>query len=69
MRFTGTVIQSEAPPGFTALVPVELRFPGKPPLRRWIRTGDEPATVSLTLAQKPSEVLFNAGDSVLALRR
>jgi len=69
MRFTGTVTQSEVPPGFSALVPLELRFPGKPVLRRWIRTGDEPATVSLTLAQKPSEVLFNPGDSVLALRR
>jgi hypothetical protein len=69
LRFTGAVTQSEVPPGFTALVPVELRFPGKPPLRRWIRTGEEPATFSLALAQKPSEVVFNPGDSVLALRR
>lgn len=69
LRFTGAATQSNVPQGFTALVPLELRFPGKPTVRRWIRTGEEPVTVSLTLPQKPSEVLFNPGDSVLALRR
>lgn len=69
LRLTGAATQSDVPQGFTALVPLEIRFPGKPPVHRWIRTGEEPVTVSLTLPQKPSEVLFNPGESVLALRR
>ncbi len=70
MRWTATLTQRGVPADFSALVPVELRFAGKPPQVHWLRTdGEEPVTFHLALAQRPSEVLFNPGDSVLAIVR
>lgn len=70
LRFTATVTQRGVPADFSVLVPLELRFQGKPAQVHWLRTdSDEPVTLNLTLAQRPSEVVFNPGDSVLAIAR
>jgi hypothetical protein len=70
LRFTATLRQRGVPADFSILAPVELRFAGKPSQVHWLRTdGEEPATLQLTLAQRPSEVVFNPGDSVLAVVR
>ena len=69
IRVAGTVAQTETPADFTTLVPLEIRFAGQPSQIHWIRTSDEPSAVNLTLSRKPSEIVFNPGDSVLALRR
>lgn len=70
LRFTATVTQRGVAPDFSALVPLELRYAGKPSVTHWIRTdGEGPVTLTLTLASRPSEVVFNAGDGVLAVMR
>lgn len=70
LRFTATVTQRGVASDFSVLVPLELRFAGKPSVTHWIRTeGEGPVTLSLTLVGRPSEVVFNAGDGVLAVIR
>lgn len=65
-----TIRQSGAGQDFSLDLPVVVRLPGAAkPLVRWIRTGDEPATVVLRLPAPPARVDVAPGNGVLAIRR
>ncbi len=65
VRVSITVAQSEVPDYFSVTVPVDLHLPGGKVRRRWLRTGDEPVALHLTLPQRPLRIVFNPGRSIL----
>jgi len=69
VRVTGTVRQSDVPAYFTTFVPVEFQLPRGRSIVRWLRTSDEPASFDYTFRERPVRVVFNPGDSVLAVNR
>jgi hypothetical protein len=69
VRVTGVVRQSGVSEDFSIPVPVEIQPPGRgerTELR--VQTGNDEATFSLTLAQRPVKVLLDPRDSVLAVK-
>ena len=66
VRVVLTVSQAQVPDYFSVVVPVDIHLPGGRVLRRWVRTGDEPVTLDLTLPQRPVRVVLNPDRSVLA---
>jgi hypothetical protein len=69
VRVTTTVRQSGVPDYFSALVPVDIELAGGQLIRRWLTTSEEPATLDITLPERPANIVFNPGDSVLASRK
>lgn len=69
VRVTGKVMQSGVTDYFSAFVPVTFQFAQGPPVVRWLRTSEEPASFDYTFRQRPSKVVFNPGDSVLAITK
>ena len=70
LKLAGTVTQSEVAEDFSALVPVEIQFPGRiRPVTQYVRTGNEPAAFSVNLKQAPSKVVLDPGGAVLAVRK
>ncbi len=69
VRVTVTITQSRVPDYFTTLVPVELRFAGGRVVRRWVQTGEQPATLDVTVAERPETIVCNPGDAALAVMR
>ena len=67
VRVSVTVTQSDVPAYFSALVPVDVHLPGGAVRRRWVRTGDEPVSLELTVPQRPLRVVLNPDRSVLAV--
>lgn len=68
VTLTATVIQTGVP-DVSFFVPVEIRAGSGRPLVRWIRTGSEPATITVALRQRPSRVLLDPDNSLLAVRK
>lgn len=65
-----TVTQTGVGEDFGVDVPVEIRFPGATkPIVKWIRTGPDPAVVSMKLRSAPSKVEVAPGSGVLAVRK
>ncbi|MCS6951462.1 MAG: M1 family aminopeptidase [Bryobacterales bacterium] len=50
-------------------VPVEIRASGSRPQIRWVRTDSEPVTFTVVLGQKPSRVLLDPDNTLLAVRK
>jgi aminopeptidase N len=69
VRITGTIVQSGVDEEFGAEVPVEIHFPGRPPVTQWVRTSAEPATFTITAKQPPARVVLPAGTGILAIRK
>lgn len=67
VRITGTVTQSDVAKDFSVYVPIEIRGPGKASVTRWVRTADEPVPFEITVRQRPAHIVFNPGDTVLAV--
>ncbi|MGQ9915824.1 MAG: M1 family metallopeptidase [Bryobacteraceae bacterium] len=70
LEVTVSVRQSDVEADFVAEVPVAV-YPAKggKPLVKWIRTGDEPATVTFRLNAPPARVEVAPGLGVLAVRK
>jgi aminopeptidase N len=68
VTLTATVIQTGVP-DVSFYVPVEIRAGGGRPIVRWVRTGSEPATITVALRQRPSRVLLDPDNSLLAVRK
>ncbi len=66
---TLTLKQSGVSEGFSTLVPVEVQFAGLDSLVRWIRTGPDPAVLTVPVRRAPTRVILNPGHSVLSARR
>ncbi len=65
-----TVSQTGVPDDFSIDVPVEIRFPGQAkPITKWVRTGPDPAILSVRLRSAPSKVELAPGAAVLAIRK
>jgi hypothetical protein len=62
---TATITQSGVPDDFMDAVPVEFHTPRGKPVVRWVRTTDEPATVTLTLPVRPSKVVLDPASATL----
>jgi len=69
LRVEIKVTQSGVDEDFTALLPVEIQFRGARPITVWVRTDDEPVTLTAPVKQAPSAVLLDPGDTVLAVKR
>ena len=65
LRLTGTVKQSGVDSEFSTLVPVEIQTGHGHNLVEWVRTSDEPATFSVTLAAPPLRVTLDPYRAVL----
>jgi Peptidase family M1 domain len=65
LRLVGTVTQSEVDPDFTAYVPVEIQVSRTQTITRWVRTGNDPSTFTVALAQAPLKVTFDPHHGVL----
>jgi hypothetical protein len=68
VRVTGLLSQSGVAEHFTTFVPVEFRFPSGRSTVRWLRSSSEPEAFDIVLPERPSKIVFNPGDSVLAMR-
>jgi aminopeptidase N len=68
LRLEIKLTQSGVDEDFTTLVPLEVRFRGLPPIRRWVSTTNEPLVLTLAVRQAPSAVLLDPDDSVLAVK-
>jgi hypothetical protein len=62
---TVTVTQSGVGDDFMDAVPVEIHTGRGSPLVRWLRTSSEPATITQTLALRPTRVLLDPGNATL----
>ncbi len=65
VKLTGTITQADVNEDFTALVPVEIQSGRGQTITRWIATGAEPATFSVTLKQLPTKVTLDPRNAVL----
>lgn len=68
VTLTATVTQSGVADA-SFYVPVEIRTGSGRPIVRWVRTGSEPAGFTVTLRQRPSRVLLDPEDTLLAVRK
>jgi hypothetical protein len=67
LQLTITVRQSEVHESFAVDVPVEIRLPGTAkPLVRWVRTSNEPESITVPLRAAPAKVELAPGNAVLA---
>ena len=69
VRVWGNVEQSDVADDFSIFVPIEFQFAGRESIIRWVRTDDEPASFDYTFQQRPSRVVFNPANSVLAVNK
>ncbi len=70
LRLTGAVRQSGVPDTFTVAVPVEIHVPGRAePVEVRVQTEDGVATFSVPVAQRPTRVVLDPKDSVLAIKQ
>lgn len=65
LMLTLTLEQSEVGEDFSDLVPVEITVSRNRVLRRWIRTGSEPASITVRLAAPPLKVALDPGRATL----
>lgn len=65
LRLTGTVKQSGVDSDFSAVAPVEIQTGRGRSIVEWVRTSDEPATFSVTLAAPPLKVTLDPDRAVL----
>jgi hypothetical protein len=64
------VRQSGVPDTFTVAVPIEIHVPGRAePVEVRVQTEDGEATFAVPVAQRPSRVVLDPKDSVLAIKQ
>ena len=68
VRVTDSIAQSQVADDFAIDVPIEFQLAGGESITRWIRTGQEPVPYDFTFPQRPARVVFNPGDSILAVK-
>ena len=69
LKLTVTVEQTGVDDEFSAAVPVEIQFRKAKTITRLVRTSNEPAIFTIPVAQPPSKVALDPGNSVLAVRK
>ena len=65
IRLMGTLTQSDVNADFSVLTPVEIQMPRGQTVTRWVRSGSDPASFTLTLRQPPLKVLLDPHNAVL----
>jgi aminopeptidase N len=70
VQLSMTVKQAGVSDEFSYDLPVEIRLPGQAkPLVKWIRTGPEPAVVTVALKVAPTKVELAPGSGLLTARK
>lgn len=64
-KVVATVTQAEVPEDFTALTPVEIQVAGGKTITRWVRSANEPVTLTVNLSQQPLKVTLDPHYAVL----
>lgn len=65
VKLTATVTQTGVDEDFSAWTPVEIQFGRGPSITKWIASGNDPVTFSMTLKQAPSHVVLDPKNAVL----
>jgi aminopeptidase N len=60
-----TVSQSSVDDDFTAIVPIEVQLPGKRSITEWVRTADEPVTVTIAVKLQPLKIVLDPNNVIL----
>ncbi len=69
VKLTISVKQSEVPDDFGVLVPVEIHMARGKSIVKWVATGTEGDSITLTLRQVPTRVLLDPASCVLAVKK
>ncbi len=65
LTLTVTVTQSDVEEDFSDFVPIEITVARNRVIRRWVRTGSEPAVLTIPLTASPLKVLLDPGGATL----
>ncbi|HEX3880722.1 MAG TPA: M1 family aminopeptidase [Bryobacteraceae bacterium] len=65
IKLTGTLTQTGVDDDFSALTPIEIRFARGPAITKWIASGSDPQTFTVTLKQTPAKVALDPQNAVL----
>lgn len=68
-QVAGSISQSEVADDFSTLVPIEIRFARAKPVTHWIETGPEPVKFRIPARQRPTQVVLDPHNAVLAVKR
>jgi uncharacterized protein YfaS (alpha-2-macroglobulin family) len=65
LKLVGTVMQTEVPEEFSALVPIEIQVARGRTVTEWVRTGPGSTSFTVPLKQKPLKVTLDPHFGVL----
>jgi hypothetical protein len=68
VRVKGTVVQTGVADEFSITVPVEIQIARGKSITHWVRTENEPVEFEVVVPQRPSRVLLDPNDTVLAVK-
>lgn len=68
VKLTGTLTQSGVDDDFSVYTPIEIRFARGPSITKWVASGGDPATFTMTLKQPPSKVTLDPRNQILRIR-
>ena len=65
LKLVGTVTQTDVPEDFSALAPIEIQMARGRTVTEWVRTGNGPASFTVSLPQRPLKVTLDPHYAVL----